>query len=57
VHNFLPAHTPARILITSGASCPDALVEQVIDKMISFYETDKTTEEITANFTTPLTFS
>ncbi len=29
---------PARILITSGASCPDALVEAVIRKLASFYD-------------------
>lgn len=39
---WLPALTasgsaPARILITSGASCPDALVESVIRKLASFY--------------------
>ncbi len=34
---YLPAHQPARILITSGASCPDAIVEAVINRLISFY--------------------
>jgi 4-hydroxy-3-methylbut-2-enyl diphosphate reductase len=29
--------TPARILITSGASCPDALVESVIRKLAGYY--------------------
>lgn len=36
-NNFLPSHTPARVLITSGASCPDALVEAVIRKLAGFY--------------------
>lgn len=36
-NNFLPSSTPARILITSGASCPDALVENVIRKLAGFY--------------------
>jgi 4-hydroxy-3-methylbut-2-enyl diphosphate reductase len=31
--NFLPAERPLRIMITSGASCPDALVEAVIEKL------------------------
>lgn len=31
--NFLPPARPVRILLTSGASCPDAIVEQVIDKL------------------------
>jgi 4-hydroxy-3-methylbut-2-en-1-yl diphosphate reductase len=31
--NFLPQKSPVSILITSGASCPDALVEGVIRKL------------------------
>jgi 4-hydroxy-3-methylbut-2-enyl diphosphate reductase len=40
--NFLPNKKPAKILLTSGASCPDALVEGVISRLVSFYlpETD-----------------
>lgn len=30
---YLPGRTPLRIMITSGASCPDALVERVIDRL------------------------
>ncbi|HKG69452.1 MAG TPA: 4-hydroxy-3-methylbut-2-enyl diphosphate reductase [Segetibacter sp.] len=44
--NYLPAQTPAKILITSGASCPDAVVEAVIRKLISFYKIERTVEEI-----------
>jgi 4-hydroxy-3-methylbut-2-enyl diphosphate reductase len=33
--NWLPG--PARILISSGASCPDALVEAVIRKLAGYY--------------------
>jgi 4-hydroxy-3-methylbut-2-enyl diphosphate reductase len=32
---FLPQKLPVKILITSGASCPDALVEGVINKLIN----------------------
>jgi 4-hydroxy-3-methylbut-2-enyl diphosphate reductase len=35
--NWLPAAAPARILISSGASCPDALVEAVIRKLAGYY--------------------
>jgi 4-hydroxy-3-methylbut-2-en-1-yl diphosphate reductase len=35
--DFLPKKYPTRILLTSGASCPDALVEGVIRKLESFY--------------------
>jgi 4-hydroxy-3-methylbut-2-en-1-yl diphosphate reductase len=31
--NYLPAHRPLRVMITSGASCPDALVERVIERL------------------------
>ncbi len=31
--NYLPAEKPVRIMITSGASCPDALVERVIMRL------------------------
>lgn len=31
--DYLPANRPLRILMTSGASCPDALVEQVIERV------------------------
>ncbi|MBL7717820.1 MAG: 4-hydroxy-3-methylbut-2-enyl diphosphate reductase [Flavipsychrobacter sp.] len=30
---YLPAHRPLRVIITSGASCPDALVERVIERL------------------------
>lgn len=48
--SYLPDKKTARILITSGASCPDALVEGVIRKIISFYNCDKTIEEMTKEF-------
>ena len=35
--DFLPTKTPVKILITSGASCPDALVEGVIHRLASFF--------------------
>jgi 4-hydroxy-3-methylbut-2-enyl diphosphate reductase len=34
---YLPHKEPLRIIITSGASCPDALVENVIMRLLSFY--------------------
>ena len=33
ITNYLPANRPLRIMITSGASCPDALVERVISRL------------------------
>jgi len=48
--NYLPNKQPVSILITSGASCPDALVEGVIKKLAGFYPASKSIEEITAQF-------
>ena len=42
--DYLPKKEPLRILLTSGASCPDALVEGVIQKLINFYLTNKNIE-------------
>ena len=35
--DFLPQKLPVKILLTSGASCPDAVVEEVIKKILSVY--------------------
>ncbi|HPH92432.1 MAG TPA: 4-hydroxy-3-methylbut-2-enyl diphosphate reductase, partial [Ferruginibacter sp.] len=44
-HHFLPAgKTPIKILITSGASCPDAVVEEVIEKILEVAGAEKTVE-------------
>jgi len=48
--DFLPDHTPVKILMTSGASCPDALVEQVIERIAGFFGATIPTETVAANF-------
>ena len=47
---FLPEKKPVKILLTSGASCPDALVENVINKIASFYKNTRPLEEILQEF-------
>jgi 4-hydroxy-3-methylbut-2-enyl diphosphate reductase len=39
VENWLPDCKPLSILVTSGASCPDAMVEGVLRKIQSYYGT------------------
>jgi 4-hydroxy-3-methylbut-2-en-1-yl diphosphate reductase len=48
--NWLPANTNCKILITSGASCPDAVVEKVIDKIVKLSHATKSKEEVVKNF-------
>ncbi len=45
-HHFLPAKEPVKILLTSGASCPDALVEAVINKLKSVFSINKPDAEL-----------
>lgn len=47
---FLPQKSETRILMTSGASCPDAVVEKVIEKLLSFYEIDISLASLEENF-------
>lgn len=49
-NGFLPAKEPVKILITSGASCPDAIVEEVIKRLVSFYDVEQTVEEMEGVF-------
>ncbi len=48
--NYLPLEKETSILVTSGASCPDALVDGVIKKLISFYPTGKSIDQLGAEF-------
>ena len=43
---FLPLKKPVKILMTSGASCPDALVEGIIDKLKSIFGVHKSVDEL-----------
>ena len=43
--NFLPNKKPIKIILTSGASCPDSVIEGVIHKINSFYSNVISTEE------------
>ena len=48
--DFMPSDKPIKILLTSGASCPDALVEGVVNKLVSFFNVQHTTQTIMEQF-------
>jgi 4-hydroxy-3-methylbut-2-enyl diphosphate reductase len=47
---YFPAQRPVRVLITSGASCPDAMVESIIRKLVSFFPDALSMEVIKSRF-------
>jgi 4-hydroxy-3-methylbut-2-enyl diphosphate reductase len=44
-HNWLPTKRPVDILLTSGASCPDALVDQVLIRVLELFDNTVPIEE------------
>ena len=48
--DFLPGKEPVKILMTSGASCPDALVEGVINKLTAAYTLERNINDILQTF-------
>ncbi len=47
--NFLPQKDKLKIILTSGASCPDAVVDRVLQKLLSYFENKKSIEEVLAD--------
>jgi len=48
--DFLPNKLVVDILITSGASCPDAIVQDTIEKLSSFFTNSKTIDDISKDW-------
>jgi len=44
--DFLPTHTPVKIVLTSGASCPDTLVDRVMLRVLEFFTGAKSVESV-----------
>lgn len=49
--DFLPNKKQVRIVLTSGASCPDTLVDRVLLKILEFFPSSRTLEEVLAEHT------
>jgi 4-hydroxy-3-methylbut-2-enyl diphosphate reductase len=48
--HWLPQNQPLRVLLTSGASCPDALVEEVIERLLEFFPEANSLDSVAAPF-------
>jgi 4-hydroxy-3-methylbut-2-en-1-yl diphosphate reductase len=48
--SYLPHTRPVKIILTSGASCPDTLVDRVMLKLLGFFNHSRTVEEVLAEF-------
>ena len=49
-NNYLPSTSPIKILMTSGASCPDAVVESIIRKLAGFYDKEERVDRLVGFF-------
>jgi 4-hydroxy-3-methylbut-2-en-1-yl diphosphate reductase len=45
-HEFLPNKKPIKIILTSGASCPDTLVDRVLIKLLSYFDDPTSIESV-----------
>jgi 4-hydroxy-3-methylbut-2-enyl diphosphate reductase len=44
--NFIPKKEKVKIILTSGASCPDSIVEEVMNKLLSFFKNVRNLEDV-----------
>ncbi len=50
-HNFLPEKNKLKIILTSGASCPDAIVDKVLQKLLSYFKGTRSIKSVIEEFT------
>lgn len=44
--NYLPEKNPVKIILTSGASCPDSIVDEVLQKILSYFKDTRSISEV-----------
>ena len=48
--DFLPAQRPLTVMLTCGASCPDAVVEGILLKLVSYFPDSKSVDAVISEF-------
>ena len=49
-YNYLPERRPVKIILTSGASCPDTLVDRVMLRLLGFFQETRSVEDLMKSF-------
>jgi 4-hydroxy-3-methylbut-2-enyl diphosphate reductase len=49
-NNFLPEKNEIKIILTSGASCPDTLVDRVMLRILEFFGNSRSVDEVLKDF-------
>ncbi|MEJ1236932.1 4-hydroxy-3-methylbut-2-enyl diphosphate reductase [Chryseolinea sp. T2] len=49
-HGYLPRHNPVKVILTSGASCPDTVVDQVMLKILEYFPESHNVQSVMAAF-------
>ena len=44
--DYIPKKEKLDIILTSGASCPDIVVEKVLKKLLGYFSTNRTVNEV-----------
>ncbi|AWL10173.1 4-hydroxy-3-methylbut-2-enyl diphosphate reductase [Aquirufa nivalisilvae] len=50
IQNFIPQKPKVRVLLTCGASCPDAVIEEILRKLVSFFPDAKNVDQVVENW-------